>query len=207
MPGEGRVNELQSQEQFKLLHESTVKDVQLELAQLRAATKKPTSPVVDDVIATLDQVLTLVAKENVDAERAFRGAIDAMGLVEARQFVLANLLEGLKRGEKAEALVTRFRQLGLRGPQPPATEEEYINSDANITEDVTKGMGVLKRTGLALAQLTVNALRTIPKFVEIEPSLSLIGPLPVLTFALKGKGMSIHELFEALRAPGRYQIP
>jgi len=40
--------------------------------------------------------------------------------------------------------------------------------------------------------------------VEIEPTISFIGPVPVLGFVLKGKGMSIHELFETLKAPGRF---
>lgn len=202
------MSEVQPQEQFEVLHRSTCKDLQLERAALETyAAAEPASPLVQELTDTVTKILALVSPEGaLNAEAIFKNAIEAMGLVEAKHFVLSNLLEGLKRGEDEKILLSRFKMLGLRGATPPQTpaQQETVHSDADIPTEVTKGLGLLKRCGLALAQITVNALRTIPKFVEIEPSISLVGPLPVLALNLKGKGMSIHELFEALRAPGRF---
>jgi hypothetical protein len=48
-------------------------------------------------------------------------------------------------------------------------------------------------------QISVDAFKSISKWIEIEPQVALIGPVPMLSFTLKGKGMSIHDLFETFR--------
>jgi hypothetical protein len=201
------MSEVQTQEQFDANHRSTVKDLRLEKAELDLyAAKNPTSSVFDELTDTLDKILSLVSPEGpLNAETIFRNAIEAMDIVEAKNFMLANLLEGLKRGEKEEQLISRFRTLGLLKKSAQPNVPKVGEHDADVPAEVNKGGSLLKRCGLALAQIAVNALKTIPKWVEIEPSITFVGGvLPSVSLALKGKGMTAHELFEALRAPGRF---
>jgi hypothetical protein len=199
------MNEVQSQQEFEILHRTTVKDIQLDLAEFQRKSASPPSPVVPDLLATLNHILSILSPEAaLTPDAMFRAGLDAMELVDAKRFVFDNLLEGLKRGEKPSVLVDRYRGLGLLGDQKSGAKRAPLDSDADLTGDVVQGRGLLKRCGLAAAQVVANAIRSVPKFVEIEPSISFVGPVPVLGFTLKGKGMSIHELFEALKAPGRF---
>jgi hypothetical protein len=163
------------------------------------------SPVIPELLETLTAILAHVSPDGpLNADAVFRNGLEAMELIDAKRFVIDNLLEGLKRGEDPATLVDRFRKLGLLSNPSATGIQPTIPSDADVPSEFIESKSMLKRWGLAVAQIVVNAIRTIPKFVEIEPSISFVLGVPALSFALKGKGMSIHELFEALRAPGRF---
>ena len=174
------MSELQSQEAFELLHRTTCKDVQLELADLQRAPIGPISPVIPEVVAALNSILSILSPEAaLTPDAMFRAGLEAMDIVDAKRFVLDNLLEGLKRGEEPNVLIERFQGLGLLGGKSPPAKRAQIDSDADVTADVLKCRGILKRTGLATMQIVANAVRSIPKFVEIEPTISFVGPVPV----------------------------
>ncbi len=44
--------------------------------------------------------------------------------------------------------------------------------------------------------MAINALKSIPKWVEIKPTITFVGPIPALGFVLEGKGMSIQDLLD-----------
>jgi hypothetical protein len=199
------MNDVQSQDEFEFVHLAACKDLALERASLEQYAAAPVSPVIAELQDTLKKIISLVDVEAaLIPDLILRAGLEAMEVIDAKRFVLDNLLEGLKRGDKPGPLIERYRQLGLLNTVPPNAPAPAIPSDANVSADVLKGRGMLKRWGLVVAQIVVNAVRTIPKFVEIEPTISLVGPIPVVSFALKGKGMSIHSLFEALKGPGRF---
>jgi hypothetical protein len=199
------MNDVQSQDEFEFVHRAICKDLALERVSLEQYAAAPVSPVIAELQETLKKIISLVDVDGaLIPDSIFRAGLEAMEVIDAKRFVLDNLLEGLKRGDQPGALIERYRELGLLNRLPPKATLSEIPSDADVTAEVLKGKGMLKRWGLVVAQIVVNAVRTIPKFVEIEPTISLVGPIPVVSFALKGKGMSIHSLFEALKGPGSF---
>lgn len=200
------MSEVQPQEQFELFHRTTCKDLELETLRLQhESATQPATPIVPELIAMLREITSKLSPEGVIAPEAmFRAGLDAMDLVEAKRFVLDNLLEALKRGDKVAAVFKRFQDLGLLAHPAPGVKPSSASSDEDAIKDLQKSKGLLKRTGLAAAQIATNAFRSIPKYVEIEPSISIVGVVPVLTFALKGKGVTVHELYETLKGPGRF---
>jgi hypothetical protein len=67
-----------------------------------------------------------------------------------------------------------------------------------VTRALLARKSIWERVATAVAQVAVNALKTVPKWVEIEPHFGFVGPVPMLSFGLRGKGMTIHEFLEAL---------
>lgn len=200
------MSDVQPQEQFELFHRTTCKDIELETLRLQQeSAKEPVSPIVPELVSMLREITSKLSPEGMVAPEAMlRAGLDAMDIVEAKRFVLNNLLEALKRGDKVTAVFKRFQDLGLLSHATPGAKPASISSDADVIRDLQKGRGLLKRIGLATAQIATNAFRSIPKYVEIEPSISIVGFVPVLTFALKGKGVTVHDLYETLKGPGRF---
>lgn len=192
------MNEVQTLEQFEQIHQSIYRSMQQDHAHLQA--DKAASPVLEELSSTLQAMVDNVdpAKGLAPAEM-FRAGLDAMDLADRAKFVIDNYLEGLKRGESPSVLWTRYKKLGL--VRAPVEAPEAPESAAY---DCLYGKSQLKRWACAAAQIAVNAFKSIPEFVEIKATLSLVGPVPVLSFQLETTGMSIQDLFEILRAPGRF---
>ena len=112
--------------------------------------------------------------------------------------LIDNLLESLKQGTRLSDAVERFRTLGLLPPSfsPSGTAPDVF--EGGLGAELVEREGLVRRVATALVRVAVNAFKAIPKWVEIEPTITLIGPIPAIGFTLKGKGMSIQDLFETL---------
>jgi hypothetical protein len=128
--------------------------------------------------------------------------IKGLDELDAKRFLLHNVLEALKQGHSEKQIADNYARLGLLRPVPAQASGREPAANLGTGAEALGSLQSLKRAGLALCQISVNAIKSIPKFVEIEPGIMLVGFVPVPTFALKGKGVTIHELFELLRKPG-----
>lgn len=152
-----------------------------------------------------DEIANDLSLEVADAEIAYKHALRSLERVQACRFLIENLLEAIKRDESLNNTVKNYQNLGLFPESPGLLPEEKRNSPwpwrAGGGAFLKKIMKGLKKLALILIELVVNAVKAIPRFVEIEirPHIGVVGPFPTLTFdfGLQAKG-TIRELFEAL---------
>jgi hypothetical protein len=198
-------NEAQSVEDFQHLHNDGLKNLEIEKGRLAEARRIPNHDLgqLDD---ELDQSLTnarnvLSEKLAGGPERVFEHAMGLLSDIDKKRFIIENVLESLKRGEKFGVVLERYKTLGLVTSKADATSaQQPQDNPLATTEALLNRKNILSRVSTAIMQIGVNALSTVPKWVEIEPHIT-IAPIPSLSFTLKGKGMSVYELFEALRRP------
>ena len=190
-------DETQSLEDFQHLHRDGLKNLEIERGRLAEARQRfDLGELDEDLLRKMtDARETLSAKLERGPETVFQFAVQLLGDVDAKRFIIENALESLKNGKKPSEILTTFSSLGLitKAPSPKPTFDPLATTRALLERK-----SIVGRVMTALAQIGVNALKTVPKWVEIEPHFTVF-PVPSLGFALKGKGMSVHELFEALR--------
>ena len=194
--------ETQSQEDFEHFHNDGIKNLKIEEGELAEARSRFNLQNLDDGLQkTLGGARErLEEKSKSGAEEVFRQALKSLNEVEAKRFVIANVLESLKNGQPIAEILPRYAKMGLAplAPQlqtPVPIDEKHI---FEMTQALLERKSLWERVTTTIAQIAVNAVKTVPKWVEIEPHFGFVGPLPTLGFTIKGRGMSVYELFEAL---------
>ena len=183
--------------QFEHFHGDGVKNLELEKARLEQEHLKVDLQNLD---VALQNTLAAEHKNLTDKgahgpEAVFKQALHSLNEVEAKRFVILNALEALKRGEQTGTILKRYGELGLIPKRDQNAAEITVLA---ATCALVARKSIWERVATAVAQVAVNALKTVPKWVEIEPHFGFVGPVPMLSFSLKGKGMTIHEFLEAL---------
>lgn len=132
-----------------------------------------------------------------DPREILARGFESLGKVEARQFVIHNILESVKRGESLDGTLRRFNDLGLTDIQLPSHDSESMGSGRGEKTGrfLMRIMGFTKEFTHALYEIILNAIKAIPQFVAIRPSVGLVGVFPSLTFELECKAVTIDDLF------------
>jgi hypothetical protein len=135
-----------------------------------------------------------------DPREVLARGFEALGEVEARQFVIQNILESVKRGESLNATLRKFNELGLTDLPLPLSDFESRGAGRREKSGglLMTIMGWTKNFTHALLAIIINAIRSIPEFVAIKPSVGVVGAFPSLTFELEGEAVTIHDLFNYL---------
>ncbi|HXO27485.1 MAG TPA: hypothetical protein VOA80_09095 [Thermoanaerobaculia bacterium] len=139
-----------------------------------------------------------------DPEEVLARGFEALGKVEARQFVIQNILESVKRGDSLNLTLRRFNQLGLTNLRLPLLDSESTGAEREGKSGLLL-MRLLRWIGQfthALFQIIINAIKAIPKFVALKPSIGVVGAFPSLTFALEGEAVTLRDLWLCLE--GKY---
>src|SRR5437868_4314876 len=130
----------QSKEEFEHFHQSAIKNLELDTAALKEiADKGAEEPLYDidrELVSTLIKITgSLTSKDPAEPAVVFREALAGMDDIERKQFILRNLLEGLKNGDELKAIVERYKKLGLMpvvpdGGTPGAQKHDITNIGA-----------------------------------------------------------------------------
>jgi hypothetical protein len=185
-------------EQFEHFHGDGIKNLELEKARLEQERLKVNLLNLDDaLLSTLTAEQVKLDKAAQGPEAVFKQALHSLNEVEAKRFVILNALEAVKRGEGISKILQRYGDMGLIPARAPAPTDPDIGLLAGTCALLAR-KSIWERVATTVAQLAVNALKTVPKWVEIEPHFGFVGPVPMLSFSLKGKGLTIHEFLEAL---------
>jgi hypothetical protein len=195
--------EAQSIEEFQHFHRDGIKDLDLEqnaLAQARAVTDLLRLD--DDLQNTLSTVRNkLAASSEKSPEHVFRQAMASLQDIDAKRFVIENALESLKRGATLEDTLARYQELGLISPPTGGDNRTGVDvSPMRVTVALSTRKSIFERVMGSVQQIAVNAVKSVPNWIEIEPHVGFVGPIPTISFALKAKGMTLYEFLEALRS-------
>jgi hypothetical protein len=156
----------------------------------------------------LNRIITdLEADATADPAVILRKALASLAKVDDMRFVLQNLLEALKRAGIEETGIVKktldfYQHLGLTdlpvsletSSNPPSDPHNPWGWGA-VLRDLLKW---LNKVALTLMEIVINAIKAIPMFIGIKPSI-VVGPLPSLSFELVAESVSVAELFKVLR--------
>jgi len=190
------MTESHTQEEFELNHKNQLLNFEKLIIMLKSLNDSDLRPLDNKLVETLETIFGRIPKNGrVQPEDVFRQAMQSLPEVDSQRMIIENLLEAIKRGDKLGETVDRYQSLGLlsEGFGGNKTDETLTG----LGERIVKRKGIWNLVGLTLMQLTVNALKTISKFGQIEPIIT-IAPVPGLSFAIKGKGMSFYDLYTNL---------
>jgi hypothetical protein len=164
----------------------------------------------------LKSLLNNLKKEpKPDPASVFKKALGALSEIEKERFLRENQLEAIKRGESLSEIAERYNALKLSSLEvsnipreaPPSAEstKEVPNPPASSMAAgnlLQRLLARLKKVSVKVMQLLVNAMKVIPKFVGIKPSVGFSGPFPSLSFQidLEAQPLTLFELFQDLTA-------
>lgn len=146
--------------------------------------------------------------EKPEPEVVLKRAFAAMNRIERHRFLLENLLEAVKRDESLQNSLGNYARLGLLDFEFPNTTEEKRQSPWRSNSGAGKLLRTLwdrlRRVAMTVMEIAINAIKVIAKLVAIKPkpSIGLSGPFPTFTlqFELEAESITIHELFNDLKA-------
>jgi hypothetical protein len=194
------MSDILSPEEFEHFHRDGLKNLEIDkMALAEGRQVKALAPLDVELRKTLNEIIAKISSAGeTGPEQVFKEGIAALDKMDAKRYLIENLLESVKRGDKIVDAMQRYKDLGLLSPNSTINEDPQEPKD--FGDQLTSKRSIWKRATTAVVQITVNALKSIPKWIEIEPHFAFLGPIPMIMFTLKGKGMSIHDLFETLRA-------
>jgi len=198
------VPDIQSQEEFEHYHSGGIKNIRLDEGELVQARQKTNLGPFDDALQqSATRIRETLSAAPSNAEQVFKLAMGSLKEADLNRFVIENVLEALKRGEPCPTVLKRFSELGLPVPQNQAAQTPLQPiTPFQATMALLERKSIWERLTTSVAQIAVNAIKTVPKWVEIEPEIGFVGCFPKLSFHLKAKGMTAYEFFEALRGTG-----
>jgi hypothetical protein len=149
-----------------------------------------------------------LSMEKPEAEVVFKRALAAMNRIERQRFLLENLLEAVKRDESLQNSLGNYGRLGLLDFGFPNTTEEKRQSPWASNHGAGRLLRTLwdrlRQVAITVMEIAINAIKAVPKLVAIKPkpSIGLSGPFPTfsLQFELEAESITIHELFNDLKA-------
>jgi hypothetical protein len=149
------------------------------------------------------------------AEQVLTKAMSALTDADRYQFLLTNLIEGLKRGDTPSKMIERYNEIGLTEIQiePPNPSGVMPNPPAiDPQHPPMKPVGMIRRmlNGLAsicapLIKIAITVAKAISEHVKFKfkPIMGTTGFLPSLSFLLEPEiegEIKLGECFEGLGA-------
>jgi len=186
----------QTQEQFELNHSSGLNAFEKLILKFKKLDTPELAALDKTLLDALERIYSRIPKNgHQEPEEVLKQVIEALPEIDAQRLVIDNLLESLKRNEELSNTIRQYQELGLLLDEK--TENMTVQNTKNLGKELNKRTGFWNQVGSIVIQLGVNALKTIAKFGQIEPIITL-APVPGLSFAIKGKGISFYDLSKNL---------
>jgi hypothetical protein len=159
--------------------------------------------------ALLENILESLSEEKADPASIFQKGLAALSEIDKERFLIENLLERVKQGYSLRDTVEKYHGLGLTDidvSQIPSDGSKPLAGSEPPESSIGAGkflQGIqqnLKKVAAKIIQLVINAMKAIPKFVGIKPSIGFSGPFPTfsLQFDLQTESLTVYELFQDL---------
>lgn len=192
---------------FRHFHQKTTKELtELIKEEMPTLTDETQKALFKKHKTTLDNILKNLAEDEPDPESIFKKALSALSEIDQERFLLENLLEAVKQQKRSlNGVLQTYHALGLTD-----IDANQINEGERVTGTDVPGssvgsgkllgrmLGTLKKIAIKTIQLCINAMKAIPRFVGIRPSIGFSGPFPTFSieFELEMESVTLHDLFE-----------
>lgn len=153
--------------------------------------------VVDDQHDFLKEVLSLLDMDGgSDPKQLLQQGLQAMEQIQARAFVLQNMLEAVKRGESLTRVTGRFHRLGLIKVDPQQLVPKPAAGRKENGKLLSKLLASLRKVAAFVIEFIVNVLKAAPEFIEVEPIVGTVGLVPSVSFNLKAESKSLADFLK-----------
>lgn len=125
-------------------------------------------------------------------------ALSSVNSLERKHFLLSNLLESLKKGDNYYDTLNRFNNLGITNIKMPEPKKEKKYNIEGKGSGILASMKSLKNFALALYQVIINSIKSIPSFIKLKPRVGVSGMFPSISFEIEGSSVTIQKFYELL---------
>jgi hypothetical protein len=149
----------------------------------------------------VEVVKELAADEPLTPQAVLRIGLSGMSRAEEKQFLVQNLLESVKRGNKLTDTINKYRELGLTDVDTEADSPAY-----NPSAERAKNGAFLNRLGRQIKRFAVRLLKIIVEALRllglekagIKPSLGLAAGMPSFSLEIDIEAVTIQEFLDIL---------
>jgi hypothetical protein len=194
----------QEENWYPHFHQTLITEMTVLVGEEIGAPSEPTQrKLAESHSATLKQILEELKDDNPDPTSGFQKGLKALDKIDKERFLIENLLEAVKRGESLKDTLKKYNYLGLtninvdHGPDvPPAMPPSSMGAGVLLRRFSDR----LKKLATKVAQGVVHAMKAIPKFVGMKPSIGVAGPFPTLSFqiSLEVEWLTLASFFQTL---------
>lgn len=206
------MEEQKSMPSFEANIREVKKDVQLDVFDAKEALSGLSNEPIKEILA--EDILKMMSDLKDDIVKAttpeeiFQKALKGMDNLDKKNFLLDNLLEGLKRGDTPAKLLHRYDKLGLLDLGERQKQVEAMSTDENDLS--SNGLGrfiqklkmIIRRSGLTMTALISPALKGIPKLLKLEHKVTFgkHGLIPEISFGVGSDiGTTLQDLIEIVK--------
>lgn len=177
--------DVQSGEEFDHYHRDCLKDLEIEQHRLDKASSSINLGGIDDELrSTLkNKIREKLSDTSRGPEHIFKQAIKSLKEADLTRFIIENALEAMKNGKSIQDIVSNYIKLGLIQPTDNASANLADQTPLESTTALVERKGIWERVMGTLGHTTVNAIKSVPKWIEIEPH--IMPAPPFISFAIK----------------------
>ena len=113
----------------------------------------------------------------------------------------------MKRGGSLYQSINTYSHLGIKNVDISGMGNDEKDQSSDLPKSSVGAGGLLKQilnrlkmVATKIMQLLINAMKVIPKFVGIKPSIGFSGPFPMISFQLdlQTESLNLYDLFQDL---------
>jgi hypothetical protein len=162
----------------------------------------------NDLQHLLDEIIEDLSPEGTpDPSAIMNSALKGLSKIEAKRFLLQNLLEAIKGGNvNVTEILQRYKDLGLTTIDLNPTQNPNRNEEVVADGAKTKGfgkviLGLLKKAAkiaLTVIEIIKNSVLKVFGSVGVKPIIGLTGAFPSISFQLEVENLTASLFFDAI---------
>lgn len=152
--------------------------------------------------AFLRNLLTQLAPVDgkYSADVTLQRGLSALNKLQARAFIVQNVLEAVKSGKKLTDALRHYHSIGLTDVNPDELKPTADGSQPKNGRFLLGLWDVFKKVWGIIVSIIVNAMKTSAEMVGVKPSVGLAGGFPTISFEIGPESVSFSEIWERLKA-------
>jgi hypothetical protein len=125
--------------------------------------------------------------------------LEAFSKVEAKAFVIWNILESIKGGKSLSQTLKDYYDLGLTEVNPEQTPLGLHRPEPKDSVFLVGLLKTFKTVGEIILNLVVSAFRCSAEMVGVKPSVGVAGWFPTISFTFESESVTGKEVWEHIR--------
>ena len=129
-----------------------------------------------------------------------RRGLTAFTQVEAKAFIVQNVLESVKGGKSLTDTLKHYHAIGFTAVNPVQLRPTADGTQPKNGVFLVRIWESIKKVAGIIAKIIVNAIKTAPEMVGVKPSIGIAMGFPSISFEIEPESKNFKEIWETLRA-------